>query len=56
MLDLFIYLFIHYYKNLAWLNIIAAVNEKKPGSGIKEILLEHYQTYGRNFFSRYITY
>ncbi|CAG8483658.1 10388_t:CDS:10 [Acaulospora colombiana] len=37
----------------AWLNIIAATNEKKPGTGIKEILLEHYQTYGRNFFSRY---
>ncbi|CAG8457211.1 14144_t:CDS:2 [Funneliformis caledonium] len=38
---------------VAWLNIIAAVNEKRPGVGIKEILLEHYQIYGRNFFSRY---
>ncbi|GES85783.1 phosphoglucomutase [Rhizophagus clarus] len=38
---------------VAWLNIIAVVNENELGSGIKEILLEHYQTYGRNFFSRY---
>jgi len=38
---------------VAWLNIIAAENETKPGTGIKEILLEHYNTYGRNFFSRY---
>ncbi|CAG8446726.1 13199_t:CDS:2 [Acaulospora morrowiae] len=38
---------------VAWLNIIAAANEKKPGFGIRDILLEHYHTYGRNFFSRY---
>ncbi|CAJ0634613.1 11857_t:CDS:10 [Entrophospora sp. SA101] len=38
---------------IAWLNIIAAFNKKNKGAGIKEILLDHYQTYGRNFFSRY---
>ncbi|KAF9930105.1 Phosphoglucomutase-2 [Linnemannia zychae] len=36
----------------AWFNIIAAVNEKKPSS-INDILLTHYNEYGRNFFSRY---
>ncbi|KAG8898524.1 Phosphoglucomutase-2 [Tulasnella sp. 403] len=38
---------------VAWLNIIAGENQTKPGTGIKEILQAHYQTYGRNFFSRY---
>ncbi|CAG8525152.1 10762_t:CDS:2 [Ambispora gerdemannii] len=38
---------------LAWLNIIASANEKKPGTGIKEILLAHFNEYGRNFFARY---
>ncbi|CAG8513625.1 4051_t:CDS:2 [Diversispora eburnea] len=38
---------------VAWINIIAAINEKKPGVGIKEILFNHYETYGRNFFTRY---
>jgi len=38
---------------LAWLNIIAHENQTKPGSGITELLQAHYQTYGRNFFSRY---
>ncbi|KAG0242006.1 Phosphoglucomutase-2 [Actinomortierella wolfii] len=37
---------------VAWLNIIAAVNQKQK-AGINDILQAHYQTYGRNFFSRY---
>jgi len=38
---------------VAWLNIIAAANQTKPGTGIKEILQDHYEKYGRSFFSRY---
>jgi len=38
---------------IAWLNIIAAANETHKGWGIKEILLDHYNKYGRSFFSRY---
>ena len=38
---------------VAWLNIIAAANETKRGIGIKEILQDHYEKYGRSFFSRY---
>ncbi|KAG2219578.1 hypothetical protein INT45_002536 [Circinella minor] len=38
---------------IAWLNILAYVNKKNPGSGVKDILQSHYQIYGRNFFSRY---
>ncbi|KAG9290998.1 hypothetical protein G9A89_012870 [Geosiphon pyriformis] len=38
---------------LAWLNIIAEANQTNSGIGIKQILLEHYHKYGRNFFSRY---
>ena len=38
---------------VAWLNIIAAANVTKRGTGIKEILHEHYEKYGRSFFSRY---
>ena len=40
----------------AWLNIIAAANERdKSGKlwGIREILNKHYAKYGRSFFSRY---
>ncbi|KAF9576403.1 Phosphoglucomutase-2 [Mortierella alpina] len=37
---------------VAWLNIIAAANRSKP-AGINDILLAHYNEYGRNFFSRY---
>ncbi|KAG0345773.1 Phosphoglucomutase-2 [Podila humilis] len=37
---------------VAWLNIIAAANEKQKAS-INDILLTHYNEYGRNFFSRY---
>ena len=40
---------------VAWLNILAAANAKSPHKivGINDILLEHYQRYGRSFFSRY---
>ncbi|ORX65330.1 Phosphoglucomutase, first 3 domain-containing protein [Basidiobolus meristosporus CBS 931.73] len=38
---------------LAWLNILAAENDKNAQVGIKDILAEHYHTYGRNFFTRY---
>ncbi|KAG0265773.1 Phosphoglucomutase-2 [Mortierella polycephala] len=37
---------------IAWLNIIAAANQVKR-CGINDILLTHYNEYGRNFFSRY---
>ncbi|KAG0360240.1 Phosphoglucomutase-2 [Podila minutissima] len=37
---------------VAWLNIIAHANETKK-AGINDILLAHYNEYGRNFFSRY---
>ncbi|KAG4082976.1 hypothetical protein H8356DRAFT_968804 [Neocallimastix lanati (nom. inval.)] len=37
---------------LAWLNIIAFRNQTEKVS-IKDIMLQHYATYGRNFFSRY---
>ncbi|GJJ72295.1 phosphoglucomutase [Entomortierella parvispora] len=37
---------------VAWLNIVAHVNQTKP-AGINDILLDHYNVYGRNFFSRY---
>ncbi|KAJ3330883.1 Phosphoglucomutase-2 [Blyttiomyces sp. JEL0837] len=37
----------------AWLSIVAYVNKTKPGTGLNEILMNHYETYGRNFFSRY---
>ncbi|ORX61085.1 hypothetical protein BCR36DRAFT_272066 [Piromyces finnis] len=37
---------------LAWLNIIAFRNQTEKVS-IKDIMLKHYATYGRNFFSRY---
>lgn len=38
---------------LAWFSILAFVNKTSPGTGLKEILINHYKTYGRNFFSRY---
>jgi len=38
---------------LAWLNILAVETHKSKGSSIKQVLDDHYQTYGRNFFSRY---
>ncbi|KAG8690977.1 Phosphoglucomutase-2 [Ceratobasidium sp. 423] len=38
---------------VAWLNIIAVANQTKPGTGINELLQDHYSKYGRSFFSRY---
>jgi len=38
---------------VAWLNILADANKTKPGTGINDVLLQHYQKYGRSFFSRY---
>ncbi|KAG8703349.1 Phosphoglucomutase-2 [Ceratobasidium sp. 395] len=38
---------------VAWLNILAAANQKTPGTGINELLQDHYKKYGRSFFSRY---
>lgn len=40
---------------IAWLNIIAAANQKSPNKliGINDLLQSHYATYGRSFFSRY---
>lgn len=35
----------------AWLNILAAA-DKRGIKGIKGVLLDHYQKYGRTFFSR----
>lgn len=38
---------------VAWLNIIAAKSEKDPKVSVKSICIDHFQTYGRNYFSRY---
>ncbi|PWN49799.1 putative PGM2-phosphoglucomutase [Violaceomyces palustris] len=38
---------------VAWLSILAAANKEKPGTSVSDVLLAHYKTYGRNFFSRY---
>lgn len=38
---------------VAWLSILAAANNEKPGSTVNDVLMAHYKTYGRNFFSRY---
>lgn len=38
---------------LAWLNIIAAKAESDPNVTVKSICVDHYKTYGRNYFSRY---
>ncbi|KAN0063528.1 Phosphoglucomutase-2 [Thecaphora frezii] len=38
---------------VAWLSILAAANAEKPGTSVHDVLLRHYKTYGRNFFSRY---
>ncbi|EPQ26282.1 uncharacterized protein PFL1_06217 [Pseudozyma flocculosa PF-1] len=38
---------------VAWLSIMAAANAEKAGTTVQDVLLQHYRTYGRNFFSRY---
>lgn len=35
------------------MSILAAANKEKPGTTVSDVLLAHYKTYGRNFFSRY---
>lgn len=36
---------------LAWLSVVANL-----GKSVEDILLNHWQTYGRNFFTRYYFY
>ncbi|CAO1628515.1 unnamed protein product [Parajaminaea phylloscopi] len=38
---------------VAWLSILAAANEEKPGTSVNDVLQAFYASYGRNFFSRY---
>lgn len=38
---------------VAWLSIMAAANKEKQGTTVQDVLISHYKTYGRNFFSRY---
>ncbi|KAJ1853962.1 hypothetical protein LPJ73_002547, partial [Coemansia sp. RSA 2703] len=38
---------------VAWLNIIAHVNQTMPGSTVRSIMQEFYSLYGRNYFTRY---
>ncbi|KAJ2666388.1 hypothetical protein IW148_000872 [Coemansia sp. RSA 1199] len=38
---------------VAWLNIIAHVNQTKPGATVRSIMLDFFATYGRNYFTRY---
>ncbi len=38
---------------LAWINILAAAAVKDPKASIRSIALEHFNQYGRNYFSRY---
>lgn len=40
---------------IAWLNILAYANKQSPNKliGINELLQQHYEVYGRSFFSRY---
>lgn len=39
----------------AWLSILAAANKEKPGSGINDVLMQHWKKYGRSFFSRCVS-
>ncbi|KAJ1542803.1 Phosphoglucomutase-2, partial [Nowakowskiella sp. JEL0078] len=38
---------------LAWLSIVAHVNDSTPGVLLGDILQKHYDQFGRNYFSRY---
>lgn len=38
---------------LAWLSILANVNKLNPNVSLNDILVSHYETYGRHYFSRY---
>jgi phosphoglucomutase len=39
---------------IAWLSILAAANKEKAGSGINDVLMQHWKKYGRSFFSRLV--
>ncbi|KAJ2898221.1 hypothetical protein IWW38_001465 [Coemansia aciculifera] len=38
---------------VAWLNIIAHVNQTQPGASVRSIMRDFFQTHGRNYFTRY---
>ncbi|PIA15743.1 Phosphoglucomutase, first 3 domain-containing protein [Coemansia reversa NRRL 1564] len=38
---------------VAWLNIIAYVSQKSSNFSVRSIMLDFYQQYGRNYFTRY---
>ncbi|KAJ1930282.1 hypothetical protein IWQ60_000463 [Tieghemiomyces parasiticus] len=39
---------------LAWLNVIAHISEERGTTvGIRDLMDQHYQSYGRNYFTRY---
>ncbi|KAJ2508979.1 hypothetical protein IWW47_000281 [Coemansia sp. RSA 2052] len=38
---------------VAWLNILAHANQAQPGATIRSIMRDFFQTYGRNYFTRY---
>lgn len=38
----------------AWLNILASADEQGIKGGVNGVLLDHYNKYGRTFFSRYV--
>ncbi|KAJ2686632.1 hypothetical protein H4218_003019 [Coemansia sp. IMI 209128] len=38
---------------VAWLNILAHVNQTQPGASVRSIMRDFYQVYGRNYFTRY---
>ncbi|KAJ1729290.1 hypothetical protein LPJ61_003600 [Coemansia biformis] len=38
---------------VAWLNIIAHVNQTTPGASVRSIMLDFFKAYGRNYFTRY---
>ncbi|KAJ2601586.1 hypothetical protein H4R99_000992 [Coemansia sp. RSA 1722] len=38
---------------VAWLNIIAHVNQTTPGASVRSIMQDFYSIYGRNYFTRY---
>ncbi|KAJ2488502.1 hypothetical protein IWW37_004773 [Coemansia sp. RSA 2050] len=38
---------------VAWLNILAHVSQTQHGASVRSIMRDFYQTYGRNYFTRY---
>jgi phosphoglucomutase len=41
-----------YLYSAAWLNILAAEDERNPGATLNDILNAHYKQFGRNYFTR----